>query len=69
MKKWTLDSIRCLLLVTCVDVRCSRNFPKDGMSYSYRAIKSSENTLVQELRSKRGDGRLFKMGLFSRGYR
>ena len=34
MKKWTLfDS----LLVTCVDVRCSRNFPKDGRSYSYRA--------------------------------
>ena len=31
-------------------------------------LKSSENTLVQELRSKRGDGRLFKMGLFSRGY-
>ncbi len=36
-KKWTLDSIRYSLLVTCVDVRCSRNFPKDGRSYSYRA--------------------------------
>ncbi len=33
-------------------------------------VYSSEKTLVQELRSKRGDGRgrLFKMGLFSRGY-
>ncbi len=32
MKKWTRT-----LFVACVDVRCSRNFPKDGRSYSYRA--------------------------------
>ncbi len=32
------------------------------------ARESSQNTLVQELRSKRGDRYLFKMGLFSRGY-
>ncbi len=31
-------------------------------------LYSSEKTLVQELRGKRGDGRLFKMGLFSWGY-
>ncbi len=29
MKKWTLTLF--------VDVRCSRNFSKDGRSYSYRA--------------------------------
>ncbi len=33
MKKWTLS----LTLFVAVDVRCSRNFSKDGRSYSYRA--------------------------------
>ncbi len=43
MKKWTRT-----LFVACVDVRCSRNFPKDGRSYSYRAAirySVSENQL------------------------
>ncbi len=43
IKKWTRT-----LFVACVDVRCSRNFPKDGRSYSYRAAirySVSENQL------------------------